>query len=684
MYKKLFNLSLIFALIGSFSPSSFVEARSLHLSTSAVSSFTFAELGEADINIKVIYEQESVHFPLTQGQLIDRATLKLHLSHSEKLLPDQSDLIIGLNNQPAANIILTPDNANPAFIDVELPIEDLHAGDNILVFRFSIRLDENGCSDVGDKDLWATIFSDSAIEFNRTDIPLSPDMSQFPLPFTTLSALLGNPQLSIILPPQPTRAELSAAAQIAASLGQVAKWQSPPLWAFTSDQLDEARLANDHLIIVSTAERNPLASSFASGLSEVISPYNPSRLMLIVSGKDDAELLQSAALLTTHSARSNLIGTHVDSAPVSALPIPEINPRATFAEAGFETNQVRGIGLHDLYYGIQIPYDWKMTSEASIELHFKHSRSITSASLMTVFVNGFEISNVRLSDSNADDGTLVIQLSPRQVRAGRNWLHIAFDLHMPRENCKYRYLDEAWAEIPSDFSTLNLARVISEPPVELSYLPSHMVIPSDLSRDIFILPAAPTIVELSSMLRVSAKLGTFSNADGVNIQAATADQFDAAAQPDIDVLAIGNPASNTLMAKYDANLPQPLKLTNGAIIPAGSREPLPEELNGQAGYIQVLYAPWSSSRSAFIVLGAQNADQLYQAADAFPSLGKRLKVEGNVAIVTADQVTDFNFGTFEAGAFLSSATRVIIVIILVGAILVMGIIGIVVARMRRK
>ena len=683
MNRKFLNFIATLILLSMLNAPSMVQARSVLPSVTELSSFTFADLGESDLTIKDIYEQETIHFPFAAGQQAESATLKLHMEHSPKLLPSQSDFIIALNNEPVTNIILLPENAGNSTIAIDIPISAFHPGDNVLLFRFNIRLEENGCADIGSEDLWVKIFSDSSIEINATDTPPSPDLSLFASTFSSLSTLTGSPQISIILPPHPSRAELSAAAQISASLGQIAQWKNPPLWSFTFDKMDQTRVSNDNLIVIDTANRNPLVASSGSGVTESVSPYNPNRLMLIVSGQDDSTLQQSTTMITTQSARANLTGTYAASSPVNIQPAPEINPRAPFAGFSFETKRTQGIGLHDLYYGIEIPYDWKMTSEASIELHFRHGKSITSASLMTVFVNGFEVSSVRLDDSNADDGILVIQLSPRQIRAGRNWLHIVFDLHMPRENCKYRYFDEAWAEIPADKSFLNLAHVVSEPPVEISYLPSSMVVPTDLSDDMFILPESPTAAELSVMSRISAKLGSFSNADGMNIQAALADQIDVTTQPDLDVIAIGTPENNSLLAKYDFSLPQPLTLVNGAIVPAGNRTLLPEELRSEAGYVQALYAPWSS-RSALVVVSAPNAEQLYMAANAFPSLGKRLKVEGNIAIVTANQVVGFNFGTFDAGAFLSTATRAIVITILIGTIFVMVIIGMVVARLRRK
>ncbi len=75
-------------------------------------SFTLADLGEKDLVVKSIYDQVLVHFPLAEGMKIEHAVLNLHFSHSRKLLPENSDLTIALNDEPAANLPLTSDNSS--------------------------------------------------------------------------------------------------------------------------------------------------------------------------------------------------------------------------------------------------------------------------------------------------------------------------------------------------------------------------------------------------------------------------------------------------------------------------------------------------------------------------------------------------------------------------------------------
>lgn len=600
---------------------------------SSYSSFTLKDLGEKDLVVRTVFEQVKVTFPLAEGREIRRAVLKLHLSHGEKLLPGSSDLTIGLNNEPVASLILTPENAAANFVDLPLPVEAFQPGLNHLTFRFNQRLHTQGCQDLDDPGLWTQIGSDTTIELYRVDAPIVPALERFPAPFDTLTMLDKGPHLYLILPAQPTSVELTVASQIAAALGQAANWEGLPLHALTADQLKAEQVADHHLIVIDSGQRNPLAEGVEAGLTERVSAYNPNRLMLIVSASDEVALRQTAEMLTTQSARANLRGTHMPLIPITPQPSPPDPTRVSFADLGVEDWRVRGIGPHDLYYPIDIPYQWKITSEASVEIRFTHARKLDeSKSLLSVFVNGFEATEVPLTDRNATDGRLVVQLSPRQIHPGRNWLHVLFDLHVNDQDCNFRYLHEAWAGVSTAASTVNLAHVESEPPLDLRYFPSPLVTPTDLNKDVFILPDMPNQADLTALVRLAAKLGTYTTADAVRPQVIKASEFNPSVATANHVIAIGHPETNPFLATYSSHLPLSLHQV------AGGTETSTQYQNG---YIQVLPAPWSR-RATLTIISAVDNDLLTRVVDVLPALGQRFKVKGSVAIVTADQVRGLN------------------------------------------
>ncbi|NOZ05189.1 MAG: cellulose biosynthesis cyclic di-GMP-binding regulatory protein BcsB [Chloroflexi bacterium] len=647
-------------------------------------SVTLRNLGQKSLTVNAVYDRFRVRFPLAEGRQVQRALFKLHLSHGKKLLPQSSDLTIALNDEPVASLILSPKNAAKSWVTVELPVDALQAGTNTLLFRVNQRLHKKGCGDVGATGLWTKIWSDSALELDGADVPVRLDLARFPRPFDTLSTVGDSPQIMMVLPAQPNPAELTVAAQVAAALGRAARWKKPPLEALTYDRLNEAKAKENHLIAIGSGPRNPLAAGEAAGLHEVASPYNGNRVLLVVSAPDETQLRNAGEMLSTRSARATLNGAHAGIAPVTAQPLPKRESRATFADLGFADRQVRGIGLHDLYYPLDVPYSWKITSDASMQVRFTHAHSLDATrSVMQAFVNGFQVANVPLTNRNDTGGRLVIQLSPRQLHPGRNWLHLAFALHVKREDCNFRYLQEAWARISATGSTLNLAHVRSAPPLELRYLPSPLVTPPDLRATLFVLPARPTAAELTAMVRLAAKLGTYSGADGLRPRATTDAQFAPQTAQAEHVVAIGGPEHNSLVARYEAALPQQLagkdmRQDRTKNVQQEILEPLPESIEYQSGYIQVLPAPWSG-KSTLMVISAYDEALLARAVAVLPVLGQRLKVQGNVAVVMPKQVIGLSMGGL-AGAPLPAVTRKVVSAILFGGLVLAVGLGLIVRR----
>jgi hypothetical protein len=642
--------------------------------------FSLADLGEKDFIVRAIFDQTTLRFPLPEGKRFDQATLRLHLAHSEKLLPDLSDVTIALNNEPVIHLPLTTDNIS-ATLDVPLPIEALRPGDNQLLLRVKQRLYNTGCSDLGDSDLWTEIFADTTLELHGQDAPLSLDLARYPAPFSTFSMLSGSPYISIIVPENPTAAELSAAAQIAAALGQAAQWKQPPIRAATIDRWAADPRADDHLIVIDTAQRNPLAGQAPPGVTLQASPQNSARSALIVSGPDAATLQHAVAILTTVSARAALSGPHVAPITVTAQPETQRPTRQTFAEAGFADWRVKGIGPHDVYYPIDLPFDWKLTNDATINLRFTHARGLANEAALRAFINGFEVAWEPLSNRNADDGRLTIQIATRQIHPGRNWLRISFDLRIPQQDCNFRYLDEAWAAIPADISVLNLEHVISKPPLDVFYWPSPLITPDDLSANLFVVPAQPSPADLTALTVLAAKLGTYSTADAVRPRATTDDRWSDELKPADNVVAIGLPATNRLLQEYDAQLPQPLARAAGRLSAMGGRELQPDERTNQAGYVQLLVAPWSEQNS-LITISAPDEPIMRRVLAALPALGQRLKQQGNVALVDSQGLTGFGIGGL-AGASLSESARKVIAPLLMGLAVVVMVIGVRSFRRRR-
>ena len=653
---------------------------------SRTSSFSFSDLGMEDRIIDQVFDQYEVHFKLAEGLIFDQAFINLHLEHSQQLLPELSDLVLALNGQPVIDLVLDEHNWRADFYPVQLPTNALQTGDNSLMLRFKLRLVDSGCSDVGDSSLWAKVYEDTRIDLTTSEAAIHPDLSRYPAPFNTLSSLAGSPQLAFVFPDEPTTAELSAAARIAASLGQSSGWDEPPMISLTASQLTLKAASAYHLVVINLAGRNPLAAPDLNGVSETVSPFNPNRLMVTVSGMTGQILLQAAEILATRSSQAEIDKTRPAVSLVNPLPLGGPSDIRTFSDLGLKEWHIEGIGLHDIYYPITIPYDWKVTSEATIELFFTHARDLdTRHSQLDVYVNGSKVTDISMNNRNAGDGRLTINLSPRQLHQGQNWLHLSIEMHLQNEDCRYRYLNESWFSISTNDSTINLAHVTSQPPTDLRYFPSMLVTPADLSADLFVLPDKPLASDLTALVKLAAKLGTYVQADSLHPEVVTAIEFKSQerdrphSNADEHIIIVGTPQSNSVLARYDDQFPQPLNLQAGAVVPVLGRELLPEEIASpgealpSAGYLQLLPAPWSHQAVVLVVAGF-DTDGLARVVGAVPTANERFRIHGNVAIITPGQTVGITSGGL-IDYPLSIHTRILLAAVLIFAFVLSGIVG---------
>ncbi|MFQ5578071.1 MAG: hypothetical protein ACE5G8_13890 [Anaerolineae bacterium] len=109
-----------------------------------------------------------------------------------------------------------------------------------------------------------------------------------------------------------------------------------------------------------------------------------------------------------------------------------------------------------------------------------------------------------------------------------------------------------------------------------------------------------------------------------------------AARRDRDLLVVGRASRLPLVQELDAALPLPFA--------PDSDSPLAERvavvyrlpLNKELGYLELIPAPWDTSRLVVLVLG--NSGRGLQAAAALTSSGLRRKLAGDAAVVDGEQL----------------------------------------------
>ncbi|MEM7031748.1 MAG: cellulose biosynthesis cyclic di-GMP-binding regulatory protein BcsB, partial [Chloroflexota bacterium] len=185
--------------------------------------------------------------------LPEESYLDLRFSHIPSIPDKPSRLDIAVRDGLIATVPITEGNAAVNTTRIPLPPGAINIGRNQM--RFS--LDTSGtCEDPG-AVVNATIDGSSLVSFAYEQFAYPTDLSLYPFPFTEVS-LLDIPT-TLVLPDLPTSNDLSAAATLAAGLGQEAG-TNINLNTITYAELTPEIRENNHLIAIGTPQTNLLIS----------------------------------------------------------------------------------------------------------------------------------------------------------------------------------------------------------------------------------------------------------------------------------------------------------------------------------------------------------------------------------------------------------------------------------------
>jgi cellulose synthase operon protein B len=230
---------------------------------------------------------------------------------------------------------------------VPLPEERLKPYSKLQV-RFQLDPRERrSCNRATDQQLWATVHADTDFSLKRQHGAKVPNLQllQYGYPFAAPQDLADT---ALVVPDQPTNTDLLLLLGFAERLGRLSRADSIQLSAYRGDKLPEAVRNQRHLVAIGTQAKFPLPEAFKNEgfalqdlfarqrdrsqiktlpdtqglLKEIVSPWNPGRVLLALSGQTDGGLDQVRDVLRRDDLFFQL---KEDTVLVSANPEPRTN-----------------------------------------------------------------------------------------------------------------------------------------------------------------------------------------------------------------------------------------------------------------------------------------------------------------------------------------------------------------------
>lgn len=404
------------------------------------------------------------------------ALLDLRISHSPICKRDLSTFTVSVNGSPIHSFYLDKSNMSDAQMAIEVPGKLFRGGMNVLTFTVKMRSDlEDLCDDVHNPALWTVIQRESRLTVTYEEKKVNPDLAGFPRdylnPDLLYEELEDRVHAFVLMAPKPGLAEWDALATLAALLGQEAGMSWGEFRVFLGEAANPSLIKNSHIIIIGMPD---FLKSFSAGrwslnipldqvmreplgfIMEFQSPFNPSRRVLVVTGRDEGALR-----LVAQNLRWPLVARGLKGQIASFEKPPSYSAPATeWSEAAFVVRLVdlklsdlvmRGKFYHSTQFTIPNPFVGKIKDGAFLRLSMSHSELLLpQSSSLLVKINGEPLKSIRLTRETAARNTWDVKI-PLPLLWSR---HLTFELEVFLDigdpECYYYHPEMAWFTLHND------------------------------------------------------------------------------------------------------------------------------------------------------------------------------------------------------------------------------------------
>ena len=521
MFSKLirgFSLSLMLALL-LFQPiladmGTVVSAQAAQIEDGQTLYLTLTDLGlAADMILQGPYQTDSLSFSLPpdlslsgplqfdlQVQSDFQSLLQAFIDEGEGEATSNSlsgVLAIYLNGNAAGEFEIDQSGEFAFVLELSPDLVNDNAGENVLTFAWDASM---ACQYGVTTSI--RIGADSRVTMPVENTTISLGLNDFPKPFYSPNNIQPYP-VALVVPDEADEGDLSALMAVAAGLGKHSGGQLD-YEIYLLGEVDPEALADYHLIFIGKqagfedffVEEMPqinlkISQNADDGIVQLAgSGWNTGRAVLLVTGVNEQALRKASASIAAEDwlpySDSNLaVITEVTDALSSTQ--FEIDQELG-SLSGDKDLLLEEIGEETVELSFNIPGDTQISSEAYIELYFRHSQLIDYLqSSLTVSINGNKIGSVRFSDQSAENGLARILLPADSIQPLKNELEITYTI-VPQDICADERSGNFWVSIYED-SYLHLPPVMEETALQtrtyLDDLPAALLNNHSLSSLVF-------------------------------------------------------------------------------------------------------------------------------------------------------------------------------------------------------
>ncbi len=544
---------------------------------------TLKELGKNySMSLKGVEATDSVNFDVRADEVVTAAQVTLQYSYSPALLADLSQINVLINDQVAASLPLPKEDAGGLQTrTVQIPPQMITEFNRLslqFIGHYTMQ-----CEDPLHSSLWARIDNASQLSLQVSSVPQPNDLSALPLPlFDPRDALPL--KLPFVFISRPDTSELEAAGILSSWFGALASYRG----ATFPVNLTHLPTTGNAVVFVSNSEAATLSGlkiKEVTGprLTMVSNPTDPQGKLLIVSGRDGADLKIAATALA-------LGGSAFSGQSVAIDRIDAIKPRQPYDAPNWlpsdrpvrlgelakaaELN-VSGYNPGQMTVALRLPpdlFNWREPG-AQLDLKYRYTPQpvATNSSLLVSFNDTF-IKSIELPSieklGNSDSLLAMLKTDDSLARTSRMLLPLNSVALQSRLQFRFMY-DYIKQGDCRDIIIDNMRGAIDpDSTLDVSHYDHFMAMPNlgvfkdsgfpftrmaDLSETSVILPNDPGPADLSAYLALLGRFGDSTGYPATGLRVVHADQL--AEQRDRDLLVLASGNNQPLLKQWQSLLP---------------------------------------------------------------------------------------------------------------------------------
>ena len=627
-----------------------------------------------------------VAFSVRNDEVVVGAKLKLNYSYSPALLTNLSHIKVLVNEQVAATIPVTSQQAGENLQrEITIPprlITEFNRLNLQLIGHYTLE-----CEDPLHSSLWANIGNDSVLELSVASVAQTNDLALLPQPFFDRRDLRPL-ELPIVFNAAPNEGTLQAAGTMSSWFGALAGFRG----ARFPSLIGELPARGNAVVMVAGRAQAPagLVLPEISGptVAVVSHPADRNGKLLLVMGRDDAEVAVAAKALA--------VGSSALSGPLARITeVTELKPRKPYdapnwlasdrpvkfgelAEA--QALNVSGYSPDLIRVNFFLPPDlfgWRQKG-IPVDLRYRYTpRPNADKSTLNINVNQQFLRSLPLRAVNHEEQGTLDRWFAKVMPAGetvpeRETLHIPLFKLPAQSQLQMHYYYEvvkqgACKDVPLDNVR---GSVEADSTIDISGFPHFIAMPdlaafanagfpftrmADLSESAVVMPDRPGVQELGTYLGLMGLMGRVTGFPALGVTVAQAQQVDRLGDKDLLVISSGG-GNQPLLKQWASAIPAALQGDAKSFQLADLAQRVlrwwgfEDESGTRAHRSQVAFS--SSSTDAFIagfesplrtgrsvVLVASNQPTgLAQVTDALLDAEAVTKVQGSTTVIRGKQV----------------------------------------------